>query len=238
MAKFIVVYDNNKHHPALRAAWGFACWVETGKTTLLFDTGGDGTILLSNLAKLKLDPQMLDAIVLSHAHGDHTGGLARLLGTGIKPTVYAPAAFPAPFKADVQAQTNLVQVTGPADVAPGVRATGPIGSGIVEQALVVQTGMGWAVLTGCAHPGIAEMVRRAQELTVGEIALVMGGFHLGAAGKRQVEVILAQFQQMGVQRVAPGHCTGDRARRQFAQAYGANCTLIGVGNEIEPRETA
>ena len=40
---FTVVYDNNGYDPALRTAWGFSCWVETGEATILFDTGGDLT---------------------------------------------------------------------------------------------------------------------------------------------------------------------------------------------------
>jgi len=108
MARFTMIYDNNEYDPALRTAWGFACWVEVGEATVLFDTGGDGATLLGNLAELKLDPQEIDAVVLSHIHGDHTGGLVGLLETGARPTVYAPAAFPASFKADVSARTECV----------------------------------------------------------------------------------------------------------------------------------
>jgi 7,8-dihydropterin-6-yl-methyl-4-(beta-D-ribofuranosyl)aminobenzene 5'-phosphate synthase len=226
---FTVVYDNNKYDPALRTAWGFSCWVEAGEATVLFDTGGDGATLLGNIAKLGLDPQAIDAVVLSHIHGDHTGGLAGLLDTGAKPTVYVPAAFPASFKADVRARTDLVEVTGPTEILPGVYTTGQMGSSIVEQALVAETGVGWVVVTGCAHPGIAEMVRQAEQVAAGEVVLVLGGFHLGGASRGRIEGIIAEFRRLGVQRVAPYHCTGDRARRMFAHAFGANCTLAGVG---------
>jgi len=227
--EFTVVYDNNSYDPALCTAWGFSCWVERGETITLFDTGGDAATLLGNMATLDLDPQAIDAVVLSHIHGDHTGGLAGLLATGIRPTVYAPAAFPESFKADVRARTDLVEVTGPIEIWPGVFTTGQVGSSIIEQALVVQTNAGWVTVTGCAHPGIVEMVRRAKEVTAGEVALVMGGFHLGGASESQIERIIAEFRRMGVQRAAPCHCTGDQARRMFAHAYGADCTLAGVG---------
>jgi 7,8-dihydropterin-6-yl-methyl-4-(beta-D-ribofuranosyl)aminobenzene 5'-phosphate synthase len=227
---FTVVYDNNQHDPALRTDWGFSCWVETGERVTLFDTGGDGGILLDNMAALDLDPQAIEAVVLSHIHGDHTGGLARLLDTGVEPIVYVPAAFPASFKAEVRARTQLVEVTGAAEIAPGIYTTGQVGSRIVEQALAVQTEAGWVVVTGCAHPGIVEMVRRAQEITEGDVVRVMGGFHLGSASKGQIERIVAAFQEMGVRQVAPCHCTGDRARRILSDAYGADCTLAGVGS--------
>lgn len=86
-----IVYDNNAYDPRLRTAWGFACLVEAGDATVLFDTGGDGATLLGNMDALELDPRDIDAIVLSHIHGDHTGGLLALLNRGITPTVFAPA---------------------------------------------------------------------------------------------------------------------------------------------------
>lgn len=232
MTKFTVVYDNNAYDPALSTAWGFSCWVETGETTVLFDTGGDWATLSGNMAKLNLDPQVIDAIVLSHIHGDHTGGLLSLLDTGVKPTVYVPAAFPASFKAEVRARTNLVEVRESIRIAPNLYTTGQVSSSIVEQALVVETVEGLVIVTGCAHPGIVNMVRRAKAVTAGKVVLVLGGFHLGGASQGQVKGIITEFHRLGVQRVAPCHCTGDRARQMFTDAYGIECTLAGVGSVI------
>jgi 7,8-dihydropterin-6-yl-methyl-4-(beta-D-ribofuranosyl)aminobenzene 5'-phosphate synthase len=226
---FTIVYDNNAYDSSLKTAWGFSCLVETGETTVLFDTGGDGSTLLGNMTKLGLDPQAIDAVVLSHIHGDHTGGLAGLLDRGARPTVYLPAAFPASFKAGVRARTELVEVSGPIEILPGVYTTGEMGSGIVEQALAVATGAGSVVVTGCAHPGIVAMMRRGKEVAADRITLAMGGFHLGGARPGQIKDIIAEFRRLGVQRVAPCHCTGDRARRMLAIAFGPNCTLAGVG---------
>lgn len=249
----IVVYDNNAHagawghDAALHTAWGFACWIETPEGTVLFDTGGDGPTLLGNLARMGLDPQVIDAVVLSHAHGDHTDGLAGLLDTGVRPMVYVPVAFPASFKENVGARTDLVEVTGPIEIIPGVYTTGQVGSSIVEQALVVETGEGLVVVTGCAHPGVVEMVRRAREALPsphpfdrlragsspyqgeGVVALVMGGFHLKDTDQAQIEAIIADLRNLGVQRVAPCHCTGDQARRTFAEAFGAEFFPAGAG---------
>jgi 7,8-dihydropterin-6-yl-methyl-4-(beta-D-ribofuranosyl)aminobenzene 5'-phosphate synthase len=245
---FTIVYDNNTYDPesrlapaleGLRTSWGFACWVETEEATVLFDTGGDGATLMHNMAELGLDPQEIDAVVLSHIHGDHTGGLAALLGTGVKPTVYAPASFPAAFKRDVRRFTDLVEVGEPATVAPGTSTTGEVGSGIIEQALAVETEGGLVVVTGCAHPGVVEMVRHAKApalqgvRTDDQVALVMGGFHLGGASRARVEGIIADFRDLGVERVAPCHCTGDAARQLFAAAFGDDCVLAGVGWSTE-----
>jgi 7,8-dihydropterin-6-yl-methyl-4-(beta-D-ribofuranosyl)aminobenzene 5'-phosphate synthase len=231
--KITTIYDNKTQGPNLAAAWGFSCLVGDD---LLFDTGGDAGRLLSNMGKMGLDPAAIGTVVLSHAHGDHTGGLAGLLSTGARPTVYVPRSFPERFKASVRLLTELVEVGGQGEILPGVYTTGEVGSRIVEQALVVETADGPVVVTGCAHPGIVGLVRRAKGSVGGDAAadvpLVMGGFHLGSASRRRIERIIGEFRALGVQRVAPCHCTGDRAMRMLAEEYGDEFVQVGVGRVI------
>ncbi len=73
--KFTIVYDNETLAPALASVWGFACLVDDD---FLFDTGGDAERLLSNMKAMGIDPLKIKAVFLSHAHGDHTGGLRGL----------------------------------------------------------------------------------------------------------------------------------------------------------------
>jgi 7,8-dihydropterin-6-yl-methyl-4-(beta-D-ribofuranosyl)aminobenzene 5'-phosphate synthase len=58
---------------------GVAFLVETEADRVLFDTGQSGAVLLHNMGVLGLDPQTISALVVSHAHYDHTGGLRALL---------------------------------------------------------------------------------------------------------------------------------------------------------------
>lgn len=231
--RFATIYDNRSLYPHLASRWGFACLVGDD---LLFDTGGDGRTLLSNMAKMGIDPSRIGTVVLSHAHGDHTGGLGSLLGTGVRPTVYVPRSFPSRFKADVRSLTRLVEVHEPLEIRPGVHTTGEVGRGLVEQALAVETEKGLVVITGCAHPGVVEMVRHARQIGEGEVYLVLGGFHLGGVSGRRVERIIADFRRLGVQKVAPCHCTGDRAIEIFAEEYGEDFIRVGVGMvlDVEP----
>jgi 7,8-dihydropterin-6-yl-methyl-4-(beta-D-ribofuranosyl)aminobenzene 5'-phosphate synthase len=227
-----VVYDNIPYDPRLQTAWGFGCLIETGEKTILFDTGGDGTILLKNMRMLGIDPESIEVVVLSHIHADHTGGLASLLTAGARPTVYLPRSFPSDFKSRVRAQADVVEVGGAAKIADGVYTTGEMGSGIVEQALVLQTSRGLVVVTGCAHPGISEMVARAIEIGGDGVYLVLGGFHLGGASEARVKEIIAEYQRLGVQKVAPSHCTGDKAIRLFRDVYGEDSIPSGAGQAI------
>jgi 7,8-dihydropterin-6-yl-methyl-4-(beta-D-ribofuranosyl)aminobenzene 5'-phosphate synthase len=59
---------------------GLAFLIETEGGRVLFDTGQSGTVLLHNLGLLDVDPATIDAVAISHAHYDHTGGLLALLG--------------------------------------------------------------------------------------------------------------------------------------------------------------
>jgi 7,8-dihydropterin-6-yl-methyl-4-(beta-D-ribofuranosyl)aminobenzene 5'-phosphate synthase len=220
-----VVYDNRSADSRLGTAWGFACLIETGTTTILFDTGGDGQLLLDNLATLGIDPQAIEAVVLSHIHSDHTGGLDRLLAVNDHLTVYLPRSFPAGFKGRIH--NPVVEVSEPVTIADHIHTTGELGSAFIEQALLIETQRGLIVLTGCAHPGIVEIVQQAQ--TVGEIYLVMGGFHLADSGTAEVAAVIAELKRSGVQQAAPSHCTGDQAIDQFRAAFGPDFIPIGAG---------
>lgn len=225
-----VLFDNYRYHPGLRTGWGFAAWLEYGGRVVLFDTGANGAALLANMAALGLDPKAVEMVVLSHIHGDHTGGLAGLLAVNPQVTIYLPQAFPSRFKAQVRAGgARVVEVDAPAEILPGLWSTGQMGADIVEQALVVRTALGLIVVTGCAHPGIDQMVARAKEVGKAQVHLVMGGFHLGGASQARVDEIIATFRSLGVQQVAPCHCTGDKARALFREAYGQDFLAIGAG---------
>jgi 7,8-dihydropterin-6-yl-methyl-4-(beta-D-ribofuranosyl)aminobenzene 5'-phosphate synthase len=115
----------------------------------------------------------------------------------------------------------------------GVYSTGELGSGIIEQSLVLDTRQGLVVITGCAHPGIVSMVRRALELYRDQIYLVLGGFHLGGKSPGELEGIIAEVRQLGVKKVAPCHCTGEQAMSMFAQEWGDDFIVNGAGRVIQ-----
>ena len=58
---------------------GLAYLIEADGQRVLFDTGQSGTVLLHNLKLLDIDPASFDAVAISHAHYDHTGGLPALM---------------------------------------------------------------------------------------------------------------------------------------------------------------
>ena len=229
MTTITVVIYNLAYEPRLQTDWGFACLVEGPGLTLLFDTGGKGDLLLQNMRELNIDPRTVDAVFLSHAHGDHTGGLAAFLAANPRVTVYLAASFPAAIKATVRgAGAALVEVTGPLEIGIWAHSTGELGAQIREQALVLETPRGLVVITGCAHPGVVELTRRAQETVEGPVYLALGGFHLGNANAAQIVDTITGLQALGVQHVAPSHCTGAAARCALAEAFGPAYLESGV----------
>ena len=72
--KITIVYDNCLNERGLKTGWGFSALIEINHTSpILFDTGDDGVALLYNMEQLGIAPERIGTIVISHAHGDHTG---------------------------------------------------------------------------------------------------------------------------------------------------------------------
>jgi 7,8-dihydropterin-6-yl-methyl-4-(beta-D-ribofuranosyl)aminobenzene 5'-phosphate synthase len=61
--------------------WGFSALVEVDGDALLFDTGMHPDTVLRNAEDLHVDLTRVTDVVLSHNHGDHTGGLVTLRRT-------------------------------------------------------------------------------------------------------------------------------------------------------------
>jgi len=228
-----VTYDNNPYDDRLKTAWGFSCLVRLPERVILFDTGGDSSILLHNMEQLQIDPQEIDMVVLSHIHGDHVGGLGGILNQNSDVTVYLPASFPQSLKEEIKLYGAEVQeVHEPRELFDGVYTTGELNGGIREQSLIVKTDEGLVIITGCAHPGVVNVVRKAKEIAGDKVYLLLGGFHLGGASESKIESIIDSFGQLGVERVAPCHCSGDNARRLFREHYGQAYVECGVGRRV------
>jgi len=228
-----IVYDNNPHDARLGTAWGFACVVRGLSETILFDTGGDGRLLLDNMAKCQIDPKAVTAVVLSHIHADHTGGLSAFLRANPKTRVFMPKVFPAKMKQGVrQAGAALVETEGPATICDGAWTTGVLDGGIPEQGLCVKAAQGLVVVTGCAHPGIVRMVKAAKEHARLPIRAALGGFHMRTTPRGQIAEVIAALRQLGVAQIAPCHCSGETTRQMMKDAFGKDYLPSGVGARL------
>jgi len=232
--RLTILYDNNSYDYRLQSSWGFSCLIELEEKTILFDTGGDGEILLYNMRVLNKDPKTIDMIVLSHIHGDHTGGLWSLLREKSTLKVYIPASFPQEFEQRAKKfGGEVVRVDASLEIDRGIYSSGEMDHGIKEQSLIINTSKGMILITGCAHPGIIEIIKEAKSIAKEDIYMAIGGWHLSSAGGREIRGVIEAFLGMGIQKVGPCHCTGDRAMAIFKSEYGKNFIKAGAGAIIK-----
>ncbi len=62
------------HGTSLWGEHGVSYWIEAPAGRVLFDVGQSGDVLAHNIAQMDIDLNLVDALALSHAHHDHTGG--------------------------------------------------------------------------------------------------------------------------------------------------------------------
>jgi len=186
--KLTILYDNTAWDKRLAPGWGFACLVEAHDKRILFDTGDKGDPLLENMKKMGVAPDCLDALVISHDHWDHTGGLADILTASGLDAVYVPTGVqPLPG-------VKTIVVDRPMEIFSGIRSTGTLAA--VEQSLVVtRPDRSVVVVVGCSHPGVEVILDAARR--VGPVSALVGGLH----GFDDFKVI------EGIPVICPTHCT-------------------------------
>lgn len=234
--KAAIIYDN-KAKEGFQYGWGFSCLVDQ---RILFDTGEKSESLFYNMEQLKVDVSRIEAVVISHDHWDHTGGLWALLQKRKGLKVYACPGFSSVFKEKVhQLQGILIETGSHQSIDQNISVTGEIpgkygGTYLPEQALMVKTKLGITVMTGCSHPGIVPIVRKAKELFEQErISLVLGGFHLMDKDQKTTETIAASMKELGVENVGPTHCTGQEAEQLFKNSFTDHFISIMAGQTLE-----
>lgn len=262
-----ILYDAFGAPSALVKDWGFAAFVEYGGKRILFDTGNNAKIFTHNVRQLGIDLARLDAVVISHRHGDHTTGLAPLLEVNPGVKIYtpwegaffksrAPAGFLEPhpglppdlryFEGKPPEQLvsgtpwekghfEIVEKT--TEIFPGfyvltTRSEKPGTTGMNEVSLAIRTPRGLAVVVGCSHPGVEKVLAEAAKIDP-RIYTVAGGFHLVLAPQEEVrrtaEVL---FNDLEVERVAPGHCTSELGFAVFLDRFGDRFDRAGLGAVI------
>jgi len=190
--KVTIVYDNDVSKEGLEADWGFSCLLEAENIPkILFDTGTKGKMLLANMEKLDIDPSSVDEVFISHAHFDHTGGLADFLLINKKAKIYVPPSFAGPV------EREAIAISEPTKIHENVFSTGELGG--IEQSMAVKTDKGLVVIAGCSHPGVGNILRAVAQF--GKVYALIGGLH----GFREFDLL------KDLELVCPTHCTQFKA---------------------------
>lgn len=144
MPTVTILSENTARGAGVLGEHGLAFWIETPTHRVLFDTG-QGLALQHNAARCRIDLARADAIVLSHGHYDHVGGLETALGLATRATLCLhPRAMERKFSGSdprgarcistefmtgqrfLDGARPVVTTLAPAEVAPGLWVTGEI----------------------------------------------------------------------------------------------------------------
>jgi 7,8-dihydropterin-6-yl-methyl-4-(beta-D-ribofuranosyl)aminobenzene 5'-phosphate synthase len=208
------VSNNLPYNAGLQTGSGFTRLIEGLGKVILFDTGGDGGILLSNMQRLGLDAGAVEAVMHSHIHGDHTGGLDTFLARNPDVTVYMPESFPTSFQQQVVRLGAAIETaSGPRPPLDSVHSTGEMNHGIKEQVLILDTPYGLVVITSCTHPNVADMAEQTKAYPGKDITLLIGGFHLGGRSDAEIRAIIQRLKAL-----ASGRSRQAIARRTMQSA--------------------
>ena len=224
----------------------------TGARRILFDAGPTGAELARNAKALGIDLGKLDAVVISHDDPDHYGGLDAVYAANPGVKVYVPdqeygafstsmlnrvvrvvqGALPRQRVMDPPAGAQYVRVDSDREILPGVRLVQQSFGTRREQALVLAVDGGVAMLTGCAHPGIAKMVKSAGA----HVVLLAGGFHLTESSVPEIKHAVNELRAAGVGSVYPAPLHGNDCDGSVAARVGRPIRHGGGGRHDSARE--
>jgi 7,8-dihydropterin-6-yl-methyl-4-(beta-D-ribofuranosyl)aminobenzene 5'-phosphate synthase len=258
----------------LMAERGLSILVESEEFNILFDTG-QSLSASHNAEQMSIDLKLVDKIVLSHGHFDHTGGLKQiLLGIGKEIEVIAhPDIWAAKYSRREGEEAEYIGIPfhrqtleslgarfnlsrQPVRISDNIITTGEIPMVteyetieprmvvkegqrfkpdrlLDDQALIITTGAGLVVILGCAHHGVINTLHHVRKLTgVEAIYGVFGGCHLMNATEERIWLTVAALQELGVQQLGFGHCTGLAASAIMAREFGERFLFNIAGTTI------
>jgi 7,8-dihydropterin-6-yl-methyl-4-(beta-D-ribofuranosyl)aminobenzene 5'-phosphate synthase len=133
---------------------------------------------------------------------------------------------------------NFVLVNQLTEVSPGIflvrtvsQKTGTLE--LPELTLAIKRPDGLLLVDGCSHAGL-ETILAASAAVDPRTEIVFGGLHLVTTPLPEIDALVENLQsKWKVQRVAPGHCTGEPAFARLKKAYAENYLYAGLGTTVE-----
>ncbi len=220
--KVTCVYDEGaKENTSLIGAKGSAMLVDVGERRLLFDTGLRGRYLAHNLSCLGIEPDSIDAVVVSQPHPDNYRGLDGLLKERTKPVdVYAMQGM-YPEKSGLLSKSSGISESDRAnailhyddgwiDPIPRVFRTPYFdsGNGYKEAYVVIDAPRGLAILSGRGVGGPENVLTEAESHFSKRTMAFLGSLDLEKSKKPVADAYAASLAAHSVDDVYLNHRTG------------------------------
>lgn len=253
--KITVLVDNNTlidRYYLAEPALSFL--LEDNGREILFDTGYSD-VLVRNAEAMGIDLSQINAIVLSHGHNDHTGGLRHLsflrqdIDLYCHPDVFLPKSYQGQ---DVGCPVKLSELNDnfhvhlqkePLWLSDELLYLGEIerkvtdNPGLEADPLKDDTALAYcregklSIITGCSHSGICNIIDQARRLTgLDEVDALIGGFHL-LQDPEQTEQVCRYLETLKPERAYPCHCTDLEAKIALSRL--TKVQEVGVSLTIE-----
>jgi len=207
---------------------------------VLFDTFGDPGVFLKNMQKFDVDVSKIKHILLSHDDWDHISGIWYLIPNRTDITVYICPGFKQEVKDRIASfGVRIVEVEPFMAIKEDMFSSGQIevsckDKTIFEQVLVIKFLKSLTIITGCAHPGIVNIIHTVQgNFSREKVYSVLGGFHLKDNSNEDNMNIIKELKDIGIRKIVPMHCTGKHATRMIRDAFGYDFIRAKEGDSIE-----
>lgn len=126
------------------------------------------------------------------------------------------------------------------EVAPGIFLLSTVSKTpgtleLRELSLAVKQPQGLMLVVGCSHPGIDEILQAAASIDP-HFHMLFGGLHLVTTPEEQIDLLVSNLKdKWKLEKIAPGHCTGEPAFLRLQKAFGENYYYAGAGSRLDVR---
>ena len=102
-----------------------------------------------------------------------------------------------------------------------------------ELSLAIRSPKGLAVMVGCSHPGVENILVAAAQIDK-QLYTAIGRFHLVLTPEKEIERVASMLHDtLGLRRVAPGHCTSEPGFAAFMRKFGDRFDEAGLGTVLQ-----
>jgi len=123
------------------------------------------------------------------------------------------------MKNEIKREYPIIEISEPQKITDNIYSLGELGKSIKEQSIAIKTDNGLLIVTGCAHPKLDVIIKKASEID--DVYGIIGGFH----GFKEFDVL------KDLKLIVPCHCT--RYKKKLKHRFPDKVEFGGVGYSLK-----